>query len=69
MKKLSMVFTIVLIICTYLSSSVFALTVTPVYNGATGDLTLSGNAEGIVSIRITPDATSDGELSKDKLPS
>ena len=68
MKKLSMVFTIVLIICTYLSSSVFALTVTPVYNGATGDLTLSGNAEGIVSIRITPDATSDGELSKDHLP-
>lgn len=68
MKKISMLFVILVTLCAYLSSNVFALTVTPVYNASTGDLALSGTAEGIVSIRITSDAMSDGELSKDNLP-
>lgn len=68
MKRISMFFAILLTLCVYLSVNVFALSVTPVYNAATGDLSLNGTAEGIVSIRITPDAMSDGSFSKDNLP-
>lgn len=68
MKKLSLSFAILFIICACFTPSVFALSVTPAYNGANGDLTLSGTAEGIVSIRVTPYEMSDDLLSKDNLP-
>lgn len=68
MKKISMFFVALAIIMAHLTPSVFALSVTPLYNASTGDITLSGIAEGIVSVRITPDAMSDASLSKDTLP-
>ena len=68
MKKISMFFVVLITLCAYLSGSVFALSVMPDYNAATGDLTLNGTADGIVSVRITSDAASDGLLSKDNLP-
>ncbi len=68
MKKISVFFVVLVTLCTYLTTGVFALSVMPDYNAATGDLVLSGTAEGIVSIRITSDAALDSSLSKDNLP-
>ena len=68
MKKLSTFFAVIITLLVYTSQAVLALSVTPVYNAATGDLNLSGTAQGIVGIRITSDGMSDGTLSKDNLP-